>query len=154
MAPRYGRPEVERADWWTRLWRPFWVRPAVVAAVSTALGVALPHADQLLAGWVPYVFESGPDGGRQLLGTIASAMISVTGLVFSLTMVVLHLANTQFSPRLLGDFLQSRVVQYTLGVFTGSSSTPSLCCGVCAGPQATPTSSCHRLPSPWPSSTW
>ena len=47
-------------------------------------------------------------------------MISVTGLVFSITMVVMQLASSQFTPRLLGSFLGSRVVQVTLGVFTAS----------------------------------
>lgn len=115
-----ARPEIDRSDWWDRLWRPFWVLPAVVASGSTLLGLLLPRADERLAPYLPYLFESGPDGARQLLGTIASAMISVTGLVFSITMVVLQLASSQFTPRLLGQFLQSRVVQLTLGVFTGS----------------------------------
>lgn len=120
MTADYGRPEIDRSDWWDRLWQPFWVLPAAVAVGSVLLGALLPHADERLAGWIPYVFESGADGARQLLGTIASAMISVTGLVFSITMVVLQLASSQFSPRLLGEFLQSRIVQLTLGVFAGS----------------------------------
>ncbi|HMT33296.1 MAG TPA: DUF2254 family protein [Dermatophilaceae bacterium] len=120
MSVDYARPERPRAHAWERLWRPYWALPAIVAVGSAGLGLTLPRADERLAGWVPYVFESGPDGARQLLGTIASAMISVTGLVFSLTMVVLQLASSQFTPRLLGQFLQSRVVQLTLGVFVGS----------------------------------
>ncbi len=51
---------------------------------------------------------------------IAGAMISVTGLVFSNTMVVLQLASSQFSPRVLQTFLEDRVTQHTLGVFTAS----------------------------------
>lgn len=120
MTTRYGRPERDRTRWWDRIWEPFWVLPAAVAFASLCLGAFLPDVDERLANWTPYVFESGPDGARQLLGTIASAMISVTGLVFSITMVVLQLASSQFTPRLLGTFLQSRVVQLTLGVFTGS----------------------------------
>lgn len=120
MSPRYARPERDRSLWWDRLWEPFWVLPAAIALGSALVGVVLPQVDQRLRDWTPYVFESGPDGARQLLGTIASAMISVTGLVFSITMVVLQLASSQFTPRLLGQFLQSRVVQITLGVFTGS----------------------------------
>ena len=120
MSSRHGRPERHRTHWWRRIWSHFWVLPSVVALVSVALGLALPHLDERMTASIPYVFESGPDGARQLLGTIGSAMISVTGLVFSITMVVLQLASSQFTPRLLGQFLQSRIVQLTLGVFTGS----------------------------------
>lgn len=117
---RHARPEVASLTWWDRLWRPFWVLPAVVATASVVLGAVLPHVDERVTGIVPTLFDGGPDGARQLLGTIASAMISVTGLVFSITMVVLQLASSQFIPRLLGTFLASRTVQLTLGVFTGS----------------------------------
>ncbi len=83
-------------------------------------GVGLPVVDLGVGDHLPYVFQGGPEGARSLLGTIATAMISVTGLVFSITMVVLQLASSQFTPRVLGSFLQSRVTQATLGVFTAS----------------------------------
>ena len=114
-----GRPEAPRSTWWDQVWRPFWVLPAVIALSSLAFGTALPLFDDEIGepGWV---FAGGPDGARSLLGTIAGAMISVTGLVFSITMVILQLASSQFTPRILGTFLESRVTQVTLGVFTGS----------------------------------
>ncbi len=63
---------------------------------------------------------AAPTGARTVLSSIAGAMISVTGLVFSITIVVLQLASSQFSPRLLRTFLESRVTQHTLGVFAAS----------------------------------
>ncbi len=114
-------PEVAPESWWSRLWKPFWAVPAVCVLVSLAVGIVLPHVEE---SWgttdLQYVFQGGPDGARGLLGTIASAMISVTGLVFSITMVVLQLASSQFTPRVLGGFLQNRVVQSTLGVFVST----------------------------------
>ena len=47
-------------------------------------------------------------------------MISITGLVFSITIVVLQLASSQFTPRVLASFLTSRITQTTLGVFTAT----------------------------------
>ena len=85
-----------------------------------ALGLALPVIDQSIGEPWGWVFQGGVDGARAVLGTIAGAMISVTGLVFSITMVVLQLASSQYSPRVLGAFLDSRISQTTLGVFTGS----------------------------------
>ncbi len=105
---------------WSRLWRPFWALPAAICAAAVVLGLLLPPAEQRIATSLPYVFQGGPDGARSVLSTIATAMISVTGLVFSLTMVVLQLASSQFTPRVLGSFLSSRITQATLGVFTAS----------------------------------
>lgn len=119
-ASRQARPEAPRATWWDRLWLPFWTLPAVIAAGSLGLGLAMPVLDQQVGEPWPWVFEGGVDGARSVLGTIAGAMISVTGLVFSITMVVLQLASSQYSPRVIGNFLESRVSQVTLGVFTGS----------------------------------
>lgn len=105
--------------WWERLWRPFWVLPSAITSAAVALGLLLPRVD-LAVDDLPYVFGGNTESARSLLSTIASAMISVTGLVFSITMVVMQLASSQFTPRLLGDFLGSRIVQVTLGVFTSS----------------------------------
>lgn len=107
-------------SWWGRLWQPFWTLPAVICAMGVTVGLLLPPLEQRVAHRLPFVFQGGPEGARSVLGTIASAMISVTGLVFSITMVVLQLASSQFTPRVLGAFLSSRITQVTLGVFTAS----------------------------------
>ena len=94
--------------------------PLAIVTTSLIAGLWLPTVDELLAEHVTYLFSGGPDGARAMLATIASAMISVTGLVFSLTMIVLQLASSQFTPRVLGNFLQNRITQVTLGVFIAS----------------------------------
>ncbi len=103
-----------------RLFSPFWVIPALSCLVAFGVGVGLPELDKAVAEYVPFLFPAGPDGARALLSTIAGAMISVTGLVFSITIVVLQLASSQFSPRVLRNFLNERVPQVTLGVFAAS----------------------------------
>lgn len=105
------------SNWWTRLWRPFWAVPLALIVGSWLVALALPAVDGRISHIFPYVFSGGPDGARTVLSTIASAMISVTGLVFSITMVVLQLASSQFSPRVLTAFLHNRVSQVTLGIF-------------------------------------
>jgi uncharacterized membrane protein len=111
-------PQAPAENWWGRLWKPFWTLPAACVLAALIVGIVLPLAEE---SWgttrLQYVFQGGPDGAREVLGTIASAMISVTALVFSITIVVLQLASSQFTPRALGGFLQSRIVQGTLGIF-------------------------------------
>lgn len=98
----------------------FWVIPAACCSVAFVLGLVLPEVDERLADDVPLLFGGGPDGARSLLSAITTSMISVTGLVFSITVVVLQLASSQFSPRILRTFLSSRLTQLTLGVFTAT----------------------------------
>ena len=113
-------PHTRRRTWWARAWAPFWAVPGAIALLALALGIVLPEADRWLREHVLWVFPGGPDAARDVLTTIASAMISTTGVVFSITMVVLQLASSQFTPRVLGGFLGSRVVQSTFGVFIGT----------------------------------
>ncbi|WP_110240707.1 DUF2254 domain-containing protein [Nocardioides gilvus] len=113
-------PDSPRLSRWDALWRRFWALPVTIASISLALGLLVPLIDASLEETPVWVFQGGVDGARSVLSSIAGAMISVTGLVFSITIVVLQLASSQFSPRILGSFLESRVVQLTLGFFTGS----------------------------------
>lgn len=46
----------------------------------------------------------------------------VAGLVFSITLVALSLISSQYSSRVIRDFMRDRVNQWVLGVFLGSSS--------------------------------
>ena len=67
-----------------------------------------------MSGWF---FGGDADAGRSLLGAIASSLITVTSLTFSLTVVTLQLASSQFSPRLLRTFTSDQFVQMTLALF-------------------------------------
>jgi uncharacterized membrane protein len=119
-SPTLTNPQVPvvRADtWWDRLWRPFWMLPMAICLVAFLLGLLLPRLDRELDDGLPFVFNGGPDAALSVLSTIATSMISVTGLVFSITIVVLQLASSQFTPRVLSTFLSSRITQTTLGVF-------------------------------------
>ncbi len=60
--------------------------------------------------------ERGCRRVRLVLSTIAGSLITVTGVVFSVTIVALQLASTQFAPRILRNFLADRSNQIVLGV--------------------------------------
>ena len=62
----------------------------------------------------------GPEGAMTLLSTIAGSMITIAGVVFSITIVALTLASAQFGPRLLGNFLRDRGNQIVLGTFVAT----------------------------------
>ena len=69
------------------------------------------------SGWAPLAFQGTADDARTLLITIASTVVTVIALVLGLTVVALQLSSTQFSPRLLRNFLRDRPTQRVLSVF-------------------------------------
>lgn len=92
--------------------------PALSVALAGALAALLVKVDQSVnrsSGMIG--FSGSSTSARDLLSTIASSMLTLTGLVFSITIVVLQLASSQFSPRVLRTFLRDRKSQFTLGVF-------------------------------------
>ena len=95
----------------------FWLVPSLCVLASIALAVGLVALDKYLPAAHGFLLFPGPPGGaRAFLSSIITAMISFTGLVFSITIVVLQLTSGQFSPRVLRMFLRDRTIQATLGV--------------------------------------
>ncbi len=67
-----------------------------------------------------FVISGSADAARQILTAIAAAVITVVTLVFSITIVTLTLASTQFGPRMLRNFIRDRITQITLGTFVAT----------------------------------
>lgn len=104
--------------WRTRLWPV----PTVGVLLAIAAGIALTQLDRAIDDALPaavteVLFGGGPAAAREVLGAVATSMITVTSLTFSLTLVTLQLASSQFSPRLLRTFVRDRFVQRTLALF-------------------------------------
>jgi uncharacterized membrane protein len=106
-----------------RLKASFWFVPALVVVASMALGMALVAVDGTqatdLGVGLPRLFGAGAAGSRAMLSAIATSMITVAGVVFSITMVTLSLTSTQYSPRVLRNFMRDRPTQVVLGIFLG-----------------------------------
>ncbi|MFO7892528.1 MAG: DUF2254 domain-containing protein [Longimicrobiales bacterium] len=107
---------------WDDLRASYWFIPGLLtlgavgaAQVVLAVDRALYNADVGLMGWLHGAGE--PEGARTLLSTIAGSMITVAGVTFSILLVALSLASSQFGPRLLRGFLRDRSNQTVLGTF-------------------------------------
>ncbi len=92
-----------------------------MAAIAIALSFGLVHVDAAVGAEVvrelAWIYTFGPEGARAILSAIASSMITVAGLTFSITMLTLQLASSQFGPRLLRNFMRDRGNQIVLGTF-------------------------------------
>ncbi len=99
-----------------------WPIPTIAVVAALLFGLALPELDSAVSGHLSdqmsgLLFGGDADAARSLLGAIASSLITVTALTFSLTVVTLQLASSQFSPRLLRTFTSDQFVQATLALF-------------------------------------
>ena len=108
---------------WSILRSSFWFLPSLIVTGSIVLAVALIGVDftgseQWLARW-PRLFGVGADGARGMLSTIAGSMMTVVGVTFSMVLMTLALASSQYTSRILRNFMSDRVTQVVLGVFAG-----------------------------------
>jgi uncharacterized membrane protein len=101
-----------------------WLVPTVLVilacglfALTYSLDQAAYRGDLTLPGWV---INGSADAARQILTALAAAVITVVGLVFSITIVALTLTSTQFGPRMLRNFVRDRGTQVTLGCFVAT----------------------------------
>ena len=116
---------VQAFDWRRETLRTsLWVIPSCELLVAGVLFVVTYSIDRAayrgsltLPGWVD---NGSADAARQILTALAAAIITVVGLVFSIVIVALTLASTQFGPRMLRNFIRDRGVQVTLGTFVAS----------------------------------
>ena len=109
--------------WWQNMRSSFWFVPAVIVLGAVGLAAVLIAVDttvdlHVVERW-PLLFGAGAAGARGLLTTVAGSMITVAGVVFSITIVALALTSSQYTSRVLRNFMRNRTNQVVLGVFLG-----------------------------------
>lgn len=105
-------------DYWRALLSTFWFVPGLVSLLGPLLAFFFLNLDyHLKSGQVLFVFSGGTAEASTILSTIAGSLITVAGLAFSITIVVLQLVSSQYTPRALRGFLQDRVTQVIAGGF-------------------------------------
>lgn len=108
---------------WSNLRASFWFLPSLIVAGSAVLAVGLIDVDSTEGrGWMadwPRLFGAGAAGARGMLATIAGSMMTVVGVTFSMTLVTLSLASSQYTSRILRNFMSDRITQVVLGIFAG-----------------------------------
>jgi uncharacterized membrane protein len=118
-----------------------WIVPAALVVLVVGLFVftylldqAAHHGRLTLPSWIR---TESADAGRQVLIGIAAAVITVVGVVFSITILALTLASQQFGPRMLRNFVRDIGTQFTLGVFVATFVYALLALGsITSGPKS------------------
>lgn len=98
-----------------------WVLPSVASLVAVIAGLTMSQVRiSPNSRWAALAFQGTADDARSLLIIICGTVVTVMAVVLGLTVVALQLASTQFSPRLLRNFLRDRGTQLVLSVFVGT----------------------------------
>ncbi|MCP5246752.1 MAG: DUF2254 domain-containing protein [Burkholderiales bacterium] len=108
---------------WEKLLTTIWFIPTLIATGLVMTAVGLLNLDQHVDvhNW-PWIntLQIGASGIRQSLVVTTSAIISVTGVVFSISVVALTLAANQFGSKILYNFLRDINTKIVLGLLIGS----------------------------------
>jgi len=109
---------------WNQLKSSFWFLPTLTIIISIGGAAFTIYLDTILdfkpTGVFQYILPSSVNSARSVLSTISGAMIGVAGTVFSITLVALTLASSQFGSRLLRNFMHDRTNQIVLGAYVST----------------------------------
>jgi uncharacterized membrane protein len=99
------------------VWRN-WTIPVSYAVIAVVVGLTLPRIE---SRWLP-VIDSGvsPVAAVVIYSSIASGVMALTGVVFSLVFVMVQFSAIAYSPRLVLWIVRDRVLWHSLGVFTAT----------------------------------
>jgi len=105
-------------DHWRHLVNGFWFVPLLISLLGPLLALFFLALDHYV-GEVDrtFLFSGGAAEASIILSTIAGALITVVALTFSITIIVLQLVSSQYTPRALRGFLQDRMTQVVAGSF-------------------------------------
>ena len=95
----------------------FWV-PLAYAAAAFAMGLALPRLERSLFPGLTVGVDAG--AALAILTAIASGMMGLTAIVFSIAFVMVQFSATAYSPRLVLWLARSAVINHSIGLFTAT----------------------------------
>ena len=106
---------------WERMRTSYWLLPSWMLLSAALLAWLALYVDsriglEVLDG-VAWALVVSSEGATAVMSTIAGSMVTIAGVVFSITLVALSLASGQFGPRMLRNFIRDRVNQTALGAF-------------------------------------
>ncbi|GAB3641974.1 DUF2254 domain-containing protein [Spirosoma arcticum] len=110
-------------QYWQLLRESLWFVPGLLVLGAFGLAYGLIEFDSSTsfdgAKRFPLLFGVGAEGSRGMLTAIAGSMLTVAALAFSLTLSTISQVSSQYSPRVLRNFMRDRVNQVVMGYFVG-----------------------------------
>ncbi len=103
---------------WQDLLNGFWFVPGLISLCGPLLALLFVWLDHVFgAPHLLLIFTGNSTAASGILSAIAASFIAALGLSFSITIVILQLVTSQFTPRALRGFLADRITQTVSGGF-------------------------------------
>ncbi len=107
--------------YWEDARTQLWFIPTVMVILMVIVAFALLYIDRHYTRYFDenfyWLFSGTPDATRSVLSTIATSVITVISIAFSLTIIALQQASVQFTPRVLRNFTSDQGNQIVLGTY-------------------------------------
>lgn len=107
--------------YWDSIRSSFWFLPVIMSAGAMLLAGLTTALDESMTDWFRLTWGwklgGGAEGASAVMAALTGSMITITGVVFSMTLVALSLTSSQFGPRLLRNFMRDTTTQVVLGTF-------------------------------------
>ncbi|HPL62487.1 MAG TPA: DUF2254 family protein [Syntrophales bacterium] len=119
-----GRPPGMKGgfrDYYDELKTRIWFYPAILTAASVVVAFSMVRLDRAysweLASEAPWLFAGTAEAAWSLLSALATSLITVVSIAFSITIIALQQASSQYSPRVLRTFTSDKGNQVVLGMY-------------------------------------
>jgi uncharacterized membrane protein len=126
-AKRYAR--MTKREKWNELYSNLWMTPMIYAMLSLLLVFITIWTDLKMNVYKGMPSFLTVDYGltKTILSTLTAGILSLTTFTFYGVLGALSTFSSQFSPRILKNFMMNKVTQRTLGIFSGSFLYVLLC---------------------------
>ncbi|MCF8019769.1 MAG: DUF2254 domain-containing protein [Vallitaleaceae bacterium] len=98
-----------------------WLYPVIYSLVALILSIVITFIDKTYTDELSYfvngIFYTTPALAQTVLGIVAGAFITIATFTFSTTMVVLTMYSSQFTPRVVENFLNNETTMKSFGIF-------------------------------------
>lgn len=96
---------------------PLWLIPTIYAVSSIVAGLVVPRIEMALIGPTSLMAAAS---AQAYLSSVASGMMALTGIVFSIAFVLVQFNAVVYSPRLVIWFARDRLLFHALGMFVAT----------------------------------
>lgn len=69
--------------------------------------------------YIPTILFTTVELAKDILGMLAGALLTITTFTFSTILIVLTMYSSQFSPRVVENFLKNKITMKVLGIYVG-----------------------------------
>ena len=95
------------------------LRYIVIAIILSVTAILIDTKKIEILDLIPSIFLTSIQLAKVILSTLAGALLTITTFTFSTIMVVLTMYSSDFSPRVVDNFLNNKISMKVLGIFVG-----------------------------------